>query len=126
MNVEEVAKNVVGATERGRAETVFGEARTVGRATIIPVARVVVNYGFGGGHGTPPGARAPESAAVPQCSGGGGGGRVTVKPVAYLLVRDDSVVTRPVLDWNQLVRVAGVVLGLAVLFIGWLAIRRVG
>jgi uncharacterized spore protein YtfJ len=95
-------------------EVVYGESRTVGDKTIIPVA--VVAYGFGGGAG---GGLAPSQNGERAASGGGGGGGggVRVQPVAVLEVTDGDTRLVPVLDWTRILTTTITFLGL------WMVIR---
>lgn len=101
---------------RGSAnvEVVFGESRTVGDKTIIPIA--VVAYGFGGGGGGGEAGRSDgERPAVG--GGGGGGGGVRVQPVAVLEVGAEQTRVLPVLDWTRMATRALTFLGL------WMVVR---
>jgi uncharacterized spore protein YtfJ len=66
---------------KANVSTVFGDAVERAGITVIPVAKA--RFGFGGGGGG--GARGSE-----EGSGGGGGGGVSVSPVGYIELRDES------------------------------------
>jgi uncharacterized spore protein YtfJ len=68
--------------QRAQVSTIFGEPVERERVTVIPVAKA--RFGFGGGGGGGSGTEGDEG------SGGGGGGGVSVSPIGYIEVRDDS------------------------------------
>jgi uncharacterized spore protein YtfJ len=52
-NVMEVISGIVGELKTiASAESIVGEAVTVGDKTVIPVVRISVGFGAGGGEGT--------------------------------------------------------------------------
>lgn len=61
-----------------KSETVFGEAYTMGDISIIPVNSVKVGFAFG---------EAGTKKIEPQGAGGG----VTLKPVAFIVIKGDDV-----------------------------------
>ena len=69
-----------------RAETIYGETRTVEGWSVIPVARVAYGFGAGGGQAT---AKTDEGAGTTP-GGGGGGGGVSVSPVGFLVVTPEG------------------------------------
>ena len=83
-----------------------------GNVTVIPVASTA--WGFGGGEGTAA-ARAPKVEPVdgkakrPEGSGGGGGARV--RPVGYILIRDNDAEFHPI-GWPMVPMLAMVGLGI--------------
>lgn len=95
-------------------EVVYGESRTIGDTTIIPIAVVAYVFGAGGGSGEGP---APGGERMAGGGGGGGGGRVRVQPVALLRVMEGSTRLVPILDWTRIITTAITFLGL------WLVIR---
>jgi uncharacterized spore protein YtfJ len=66
-----------------KSETVVGEPVTAGDRTVIPVTRISVGFGAGGGEEgkDDKGAR----------YGGGGGGGAVIDPVAFLVLERDKV-----------------------------------
>jgi len=98
------------------AEVVFGEPRTVGEKTIIPIA--VVTYGFGGGGGGGE-ARRSDGERPAVGGGGGGGGGVRVQPVAVLEVGAASSKMVPIVDWTRIAMRAIAFLGLWMLVRAW-------
>lgn len=71
--------------ERLSAHTAYGEPVTVDGVTVIPVARIMVGYGAGGGVGEAKRPRDGEEASPPPTGGGGGGGGV-VQPLGFIEV----------------------------------------
>lgn len=82
-NVSEILKNIVGELkEMARSQTIVGEAITVGNKTVIPLVKVTVGFGAGGGQ------RSKEST---EDFGGGGGGGAQVEPAAFIIIDGDKV-----------------------------------
>ncbi len=75
---------------RAAAATAFGAAVNRGHVTVIPVASTAWGFGGGGRAAATPAAKAIR----PDGSGGGGGARV--RPVGYILMRDDDAEFRPI------------------------------
>jgi len=96
-----------------RVEVVYGEPRTIGEKTIIPVA--VVAYGFGAGAGAGTGGAGDSAKA--GGGGGGGGGAVRVQPVGVLEVTAEETRLVPILDWTRIITTAITFLGF------WLVMR---
>jgi len=96
-----------------RVEVVYGEPRTIGEKTIIPVA--VVAYGFGAGAGAGTGGAGDSAKA--GGGGGGGGGGVRVQPVGVLEVTAEETRLVPILDWTRIITTAITFLGF------WLVMR---
>ena len=88
---------------RANAEVIYGESRTVGDKTIIPVGTVMYGFGAGGGAGTGPSASKSGATETSTGSGGGGGGGVRVHPVAILEVSGGQTKVIPVLDWTRII-----------------------
>jgi uncharacterized spore protein YtfJ len=61
-----------------RTETIVGQEFTAGGMTIIPVSRVSLGVGVGGG-------------GSDGLKANGGGGGIRVEPIAFLVVREESV-----------------------------------
>ena len=59
-----------------QTDTVVGQPITVGGATLIPVSRVSVGFGFGG------------ASHKGEMAGSGGG--LTVEPIAFIVVKGDD------------------------------------
>lgn len=74
--------------------TIVGECiTTADGTTVIPVSKVAFGFGAGGSQfGAVPEGKSTEEAMF----GGGCGGGVSVKPVAFLVIKDDSIRLLPV------------------------------
>jgi uncharacterized spore protein YtfJ len=108
-------------------DAVFGQPRSIGERTVIPVARLA--YGFGGGVGSGKqgrhrrAAQAPEQPeqAAPTAAtaaadgfGFGGGGGLRAEPVAVVEIGPKGLRVVPVVDANRLIgRVFAIVFGFA-------------
>ena len=83
-NLVEVLQVIVGELKTiARSETVIGQPVVAGDRTIIPVTRISVGFGAGGGEDG-----RPEKG--PRFGGGGGGGAV-IEPVGFLILDRDKV-----------------------------------
>lgn len=83
-NVMELLQGIIGELKVvAKSETVVGQPVTAGNRTVIPVTRVSVGFGAGGGEDGKPD-------QGPRFGGGGGGGAV-IDPVAFLVVEEDKV-----------------------------------
>ncbi|MBI5868456.1 MAG: sporulation protein [candidate division Zixibacteria bacterium] len=83
-NVMEVLQVIVGELKQmARSETVIGQPVTAGDRTIIPLTRISVGFGAGGGED-----EHPEKGAR---FGGGGGGGAVIEPVGFLILDHDKV-----------------------------------
>ena len=65
------------------SETIIGKQVTLGNKSVVPVTRVVVGFGVGGGEGEETGGKSG--------FGGGGGGGVKVEPVGFIIIEEDKV-----------------------------------
>lgn len=90
--------------QSARVELAYGESRTVGEKTIIPIA--LVSYVFGGGSGSGVGPSGHNGHSEGVGIGGGGGGGVRVQPVALLEVTEDNTRLMPIMDWTRLATTA--------------------
>ena len=82
----ETMESVKGVLDRLTAKTAYGEAIVRDGVTVIPVARVMLGYGAGGGMGDAAQGDEGGDAAAPVAGGmgsGGGGGGV-VQPIGYI------------------------------------------
>src|SRR3990170_2367655 len=77
-----------------KVEVAFGEAKTVGDRTVIPVAAVAYGFGAGVGRG-----RATEGG-----EGSGGGGGVRVRPLGVIEIGPLETRFVPIIDWNRIIR----------------------
>jgi len=77
-------------------KTIIGEPVLVGKTTVLPVMKVAL--GFGAGGGTPPNVKA-------GFHGGGGGGGVVITPVGFLIVEEGRamMVTPKSSKWDWVV-----------------------
>jgi uncharacterized spore protein YtfJ len=64
-------------------ETIVGKPVVLGRKTVVPVSRIMVGFGVGGG--------VEASAKKGEGFGGAGGGGVRVEPVGFIVLDDDRV-----------------------------------
>ena len=94
-------------------DTLFGEPRTIGDKTVIPVARVSFGFGAGGGEGVSAAPDRNGTEAV-RGGGGGGGGGVHAQPAGFLVITPEEARFLPAVGWpHYLVGMAsGVLLGL--------------
>ena len=72
-----------GITDRLSATTAYGEPVTTDGVTVIPVARVILGFGAGGGVGEAKRSGNGDEAAPPPTGSGGGGGGV-VQPLGVI------------------------------------------
>lgn len=83
-NLMEVLQVIVGELKQmARSETVIGQPVVTGDRTIIPVTRISVGFGAGGGEDERPD-KGPRF-------GGGGGGGVVIEPVGFLILDREKV-----------------------------------
>jgi sporulation protein YtfJ len=83
-NIMELLQGIIGELKViAKSETVVGQPVTAGDRTIIPVTRISVGFGAGGG----------EEGKQDKGSrfGGGGGGGAVIDPVAFLVIEKDKV-----------------------------------
>lgn len=77
----------------------FGEPKTVGPRTIIPVARVGYGLGLGFGEGERPDEEGDEAEAS---AGGGGGGGGVATPIAVVEVTEEATKVIPIVDSTKI------------------------
>lgn len=83
-NLTEVLQVIVGELKTmARLETVIGQPVVAGERTIIPITKISVGFGAGGGEDS----RAEKG---PRFGGGGGGGAV-IEPIGFLVLDRDKV-----------------------------------
>lgn len=86
--------------------TVIGDTVETGNGTcIIPISRVTFGFASGGSEFSGPTAPVPDSTNQSYPFGGGSGAGVSVRPVAFLVVREDSVRLLPVEQDNTYDRI---------------------
>ena len=82
MVIEELVKTVLTELrEISKTETVVGDPLKVGQITIVPVSRISIGFGVGGG----------KKDTKNDGRGEGTGGGVSVEPVAFIVVRGEKV-----------------------------------
>jgi uncharacterized spore protein YtfJ len=95
------------------ARSVFGEPVKQGDRTVIPVARVMANYGFGAGGGEGQREDTPNRGSG---GGGGGGGRVKAQAIGFIEMSNDSAKFVPIVDRTEMLMRLGTIAMIAVLF----------
>jgi uncharacterized spore protein YtfJ len=115
----EAARVIAGQLDRTRdlltVGKVFSEPYQLDDVTIIAVARISGGAGGGGGEGTDDG----------QSGGGFGTGfGLQAKPVGVYRIRDGKVDWRPSVDANQVIRGSQFLVGVALLCVTLLFLRR--
>ena len=87
-NVMEVITGIVGELKTiASAESIVGEAVTIGDKTVIPIVKVSVGFGAGGGEGS--------RDKNQQGYGAGGGGGCVVEPAAFIIMDHTGVSLLP-------------------------------
>lgn len=64
-------------------ETIIGEPVKLGEKMVVPVSKVLVGFGVGGGEG--------QDEKKGGGFGGGGGGGVRVEPVGFIVIQEERV-----------------------------------
>jgi uncharacterized spore protein YtfJ len=84
MEPQEVLKTLVDQLRSiARTETIVSEPITVAGKTIIPISRIVLGFGGGGGQ--------PVAGVKNSGPGGGGGAGLKIEPAAFILIDQDKV-----------------------------------
>jgi uncharacterized spore protein YtfJ len=87
-NVMEVITGIVGQLKSiASAESVIGEAVTVGDKTVVPIVKITVGFGAGGGEG--------EKEKSSGGYGAGGGGGCIVEPAAFIIMDKTGISLLP-------------------------------
>jgi uncharacterized spore protein YtfJ len=82
--LEGLASSIMGQLkEISSSDTIIGKQVIMGNKSVVPVTRVVVGFGVGGGEGEETGGKSG--------FGGGGGGGVKVEPVGFIIIEEDKV-----------------------------------
>lgn len=85
MEITELVKKLLQEMHHiSKTETVVGEPLQVGKSKVIPICKLTLGFGAGGGNATAEGAT--ESSADIAGTAGGAGGGVKVQPVAFVAV----------------------------------------
>ena len=66
-----------------KTETVIGQQFQLGDYTCVPIIQISMGYGSGGGSGDEPGKG--------KGAGGGLGGGINIKPVSFLVTKDNEI-----------------------------------
>jgi uncharacterized spore protein YtfJ len=86
---QEILKSLIGELkELTKTETIVGSPITMGEYTIVPISRVSLGVGAGGGVGEASGKDVKKG---PSGEGGGGGGGIRMSPVALVAVRGSEL-----------------------------------
>jgi uncharacterized spore protein YtfJ len=86
--VMEVITGIVGELRTiASAESVVGDPITIGGKTVVPVVKVTVGFGAGGGAG--------EKGRASGGFGAGGGGGCIVEPVAFIIMDETGISLLP-------------------------------
>jgi uncharacterized spore protein YtfJ len=109
--IDRVIEGTIGkALSHVNARTVFGDPVTQGDRTVIPVARAVINYGFGAGSG-----RTSDEENGGTGSGGGGGGRIRSNGIGYIELTPGNARFVPIVDRSTILTTFATFAGLALL-----------
>ncbi|MBI3975671.1 MAG: hypothetical protein HY334_04695 [Armatimonadetes bacterium] len=119
---EQIMQAMTTIQEVASVKQVFGEPKTVGDRTVIPVAAVSYGFGFGYGRGT----ERTDGQTTParEGGGGGGGGQVRARPVAVLEITPEGTRVEPIVDVSR-IALAGIALGAWSVFWVSATIRKV-
>lgn len=81
--VSEILKDIVGELKNiATSQTVIGDPITVGEKTVVPVVKISLGFGAGGGQGE----KGDQSGF-----GGGGGGAAKIEPSAFIIIDDKKI-----------------------------------
>lgn len=81
--VSEILKDIVGELKNvATSQTVVGDPITVNEKTVIPVVKISVGFGAGGGQG---------SKGDQSGFGGGGGGAAKIEPSAFIIMDEKKI-----------------------------------
>lgn len=82
--LEQLALSIIGQLkEIAATDTIIGQPVTIGAKAVVPVTRVTVGFGVGGG--------GEETKENTGNFGGGGGGGVRVEPVGFIVIEESQV-----------------------------------
>jgi uncharacterized spore protein YtfJ len=98
------------------ARRVFGDPYTVDGTTIIPVARISGSGGGGGGAGSGPDNQ--------NGHGFGTGFGLGARPVGVYQIRDGALTRKPAIDLDRIIRSTEVLVGIAVVCVTLVSLRR--
>jgi uncharacterized spore protein YtfJ len=81
---KEILDNILQHVEKlATTKTIMGDPLKIGDKTVIPVMKVCVGFGAGGGEGSTPSKKTDKAT---EGSGGGGGGGLMVSPAAFIVI----------------------------------------
>lgn len=81
MVIETLVKTVLSELrEMTKTETVIGKAMKVGEVTVVPISKISVGFGVGGGKGL-----------MKKADGEATGGGASIQPIGFIVVREDKV-----------------------------------
>ncbi|MCK5146942.1 sporulation protein [bacterium] len=98
MVIEELVKTVLSEMRQlAKTETVIGDPVKIGDVTLIPVSRLSIGFGVGGG-------QAGKEKNEAEATGGG----ATVEPLAFFVIRGDEVelvsIKKQEAQWTKLLK----------------------
>jgi uncharacterized spore protein YtfJ len=102
-------------TDMANASAAVGPAQSVGGHTVVPLATVSAQAGFGLGFGGGGGTDDQSNQGGGSGGGGGGGGRGASRVIAVADISESGVQVRPVVDMTALAFGAMALVGLAML-----------
>ena len=86
---KEIIDTIMGHVEKlATTKTIMGDPVKIGDKTVVPVMKVAVGFGAGGGEGEVPG---KEEKKTTSGSGGGGGGGLMISPAAFIVIDGDRI-----------------------------------
>lgn len=112
---QQVAVFVEHLSKVARADACIGQAQSVGGHTVVPLATVSVQAGFGLGFGGGGGTDQTGNQGGGTGGGAGGGGRGSSRVIAVADVSENGVEVRPVADTTMIVLAVLAVIGLGML-----------
>ncbi len=81
--VSEILREIVGELKNiATSQTVIGEPITVGQKTVVPVVKISIGFGAGGGQGEKGGQSG---------FGAGGGGAAKIEPSAFIIMDESKI-----------------------------------
>ncbi|MBD3184659.1 sporulation protein [Candidatus Poribacteria bacterium] len=89
-NFEEILSSIGNQLKTfGSTESIVGTPIELDGKTIIPVIKMKLGFGIGGGEGDEGGGSHGKHG--PGGTGGGGGGGITVEPAAFITIKGDDI-----------------------------------
>lgn len=112
---QQMASFVENLAQVARADACVGASQSVGGHTVVPLAAVSLQTGFGMGFGGGGGSDAGGQEGGGTGGGGGGGGRSSARVIAVVDVSENGVEVKPVADTTTIVLASLAVIGLGLL-----------